>query len=52
MSDRDFEGKICAIEDENLRSSLESDATVQCGRCGATANDPAALCDPVEYHEQ
>ena len=49
MSDKNFGGKICAIEDENFRSSLEAHATVQCGRCGATANDPAALCDPVQY---
>jgi hypothetical protein len=41
--------KICNIEDTAQLSSLTSNAAVTCGRCGAKANDPASVCDPVQF---
>lgn len=40
--------KICFIDDASEVRSLADHATVTCGRCGAKANDPANVCDPVQ----
>ncbi len=44
-------GKICTLTDANLTRALSADAIVSCGVCGAKANDPANVCDPVQYPE-
>ena len=46
---RETREKICNIENTAQLSSLTASATVTCGRCGAKANDPANVCDPVQY---
>jgi hypothetical protein len=46
---KDAREKICNIEDTAELNSLTAAATVTCGRCGAKANDPANVCDPVQF---
>ena len=41
--------KICNVQDASQLSSLTTNATVTCGRCGAKAYDPANVCDPVQF---
>ena len=40
--------KICNVQDTAQLSSLTSDATVTCSRCGAKAHEAADVCDPVQ----
>jgi len=40
--------KICNIKDASHARTLSRDASVTCGVCGAQANDPASVCDPVQ----
>jgi hypothetical protein len=43
--------KICNLTDAAQTRILASNATVTCGKCGAKANDPANVCDPVQFPE-
>lgn len=49
MTGERWNEKICNIEDASQLRSLAEHATVTCGRCGAKANDPASVCDPVQF---
>ena len=43
--------KICNIENADTVQSMARAAFVTCGKCGAKANDPANVCDPVQLPE-
>jgi hypothetical protein len=45
---REQREKICNIRDASHSRALSRDASVTCGMCGAQANDPANVCDPVQ----
>lgn len=49
MTGERWNEKICNINDATQLRSLAEHATVTCGRCGAKANDPANVCDPVQF---
>ena len=40
--------KVCNVQDTSQLSSLTTNATVTCGRCGAKAHEAANVCDPVQ----
>ncbi|BDV44598.1 hypothetical protein GURASL_35210 [Geotalea uraniireducens] len=39
---------LSAAGDMATIRKLQTKPTVECGNCGAKANDPANVCDPVE----
>ena len=48
MSGERFNRKVCNIDDVAEAGLLADHASVVCDRCGANANDPANVCDPVQ----
>lgn len=48
MSGERFNRKLCNIDDVAEVGVLAGHASVACSRCGAKANDPANVCDPVQ----
>jgi hypothetical protein len=44
--------KLCNIKDSATVATLSRDALVSCRLCGAMANDPINVCDPVQYPEE
>ena len=48
MREERFNEKLCNITDASTAASLSEHSLVTCGKCGATADDPANVCDPVQ----
>jgi hypothetical protein len=44
--------KLCTMTDGAAKRGLSADALVSCRLCGAMANDPSNVCDPVQYPEE